>query len=150
MCDPLYRELLVESPFYKFELTGVKVLRWTVFELKILFYEVSKRLPKGHPLEVTSVTARSSMSHPFIRTVRSVKVRMSSSALFLEWFEMDSPIILTKCQILKTTLSEMLIFGPEFALLIPSKFCSTFKLFKLDQKCKFDQFETGPKLQFDT
>lgn len=79
---------------------SLKVFRWTVFELKIYFYEVSKRSPKGHPLEVTSVTARSSMTHPIIRTVRSVKAMMFSSALFLEWFEMDSPIILTKCQIL--------------------------------------------------
>ena len=68
-----------------------------------LFYEVSKRSPKGHPLEVTSVTAESSMTHSFNRTFRSFKAMMSSSALFLEWFEMDNPIILTKCQILKIT-----------------------------------------------
>ena len=68
-----------------------------------LSYEVSKRSPKGHPLEVTSVTAESSMTHSFNRTFRSFKAMMSSSALFLEWFEMDNPIILTICQILKIT-----------------------------------------------
>ena len=30
------------------------------------------------------------------------------------------------------------------------QFWSTFKLFEPDPKCRFEQFESGPKLQFDT